>query len=112
MDTTAGLFLIGMFKICIALVKSKRVALFWHGVTMRTIRTTNTTQGFRPEFPNRMHKICTTLNKEKQHRFIQANSDDEDDEDDQDDEYDSKVFLDRDAQNLHRIKQRKERCCI
>ena len=31
-----------------------------------------------------------------------------DDEDDQDDEYDSRIFPDRNAQNLRRIKQRKD----
>ena len=30
-----------------------------------------------------------------------------DDEDDQDDEYDSRIFTDRNTQNLRRIKQRK-----
>ena len=35
-----------------------------------------------------------------------------DDKDDKDDEYDGRVFRDRDAQNLHRIKQRKGHCFI
>ena len=54
------------------------------------------------------HKICTTLNKEKDVGLIQASSADEDDKDD---EYDSGFFYlsfpSRDAQNLRRIKQRK-----
>ena len=35
-----------------------------------------------------------------------------DDEDDQDDEYDSRIFTDRNTQNLRRIKQRKGLCFI
>ena len=35
-----------------------------------------------------------------------------DDEDDEDDEYDSRIFTDRNAQNLRRIKQRKGLCFV
>ena len=51
-----------------------------------------------------MLKICVTLNKEKGVGFIRVSSDDEDDKDD---EYDSRIFFDRNAQNLRHIKQRK-----
>ena len=54
-------------------------------------------------------KICVALNKEKGVGLIQASSADEDG---QDDDYDIGFFLDRDAQNLRRIKQRKGLCFI
>ena len=47
--------------------------------------------------------------KQRKGCFIQESSDDEDDKDD---EYDSEIFTDQDAQNLRRIKQRKEHCFI
>ena len=56
-----------------------------------------------------MLKICVALIKEKDIGFIRASSADEDDKDD---EYDSEIFTDQDAQNLRRIKQRKEHCFI
>ena len=57
-----------------------------------------------------MHKICVALNKEKDVGLIQASSADKDD---QDDENNSAIFLPEfsqnlNAQNLRRIKQRKE----
>ena len=49
------------------------------------------------------------INQRKGHRFTQAMSADEDDKDD---EYDCRIFTDRNAQNLRRIKQRKGLCLI
>ena len=47
------------------------------------------------------------INQRRKHRFTQATSDDADD---QDSDYDSRIFPDRDAQNLRRINQRKGHC--
>ena len=44
--------------------------------------------------------------KQRKGCFIQESSADEDDE------YDSEIFTDQNAQNLRRIKQRKEHCFI
>ena len=50
-----------------------------------------------------VYKICTTLIKEK----TSLHSAMSDDKDDKDDEYDSGIFTNWDAQNLHHINQRK-----
>ena len=78
---------------------------------MRTIRTMNTIGGF---YVIGMLKNCVALNKEKDVGLIQASSADKDD---QDDENNSAIFLPEfsqnlNAQNLRRIKQRKEPCFI
>ena len=74
-----GLFLFSGCNICVALNKEKDFASIRHLVTMRTIRTMNTTAGF---FINRGAQNLRRIKQRKGNCLIQSSSDDEDDKDD------------------------------
>ena len=74
-----GLFLFSGCNICVALNKEKDFASIRHLVTMRTIRTMNTTAGF---FINRGAQNLRRIKQRIVHCYILAMSNDVDDQDD------------------------------